>query len=359
MSRVVFFHPSPEWDSLARVYLETGKALAARGVTVGIACPAGSPVAAACAVFDQLPFDDRGSWFSDGLRLATQLRDYGCDATIVAGDDAQLVAAWAVRRSGRGAVLRRIGSGAVAPVTMRTRLAVRLAPTWFIHGTATEAQASEPVNRLRGRIVADLAIDPLQFDRVVAAPTPIGTSTFAIVTNCEAQRATAAALRAIAAMRTRGHPINTLLVGTPHDVNEVRVHATALGFGDALAFVGEPEPVDRAAMLAAADMVWVVAEHDDGGLAVLDAMALGRPIIVTRGTMAERYVRDGDTGIIVERDDALATAAEITLLGADAIRMNSIAEMAKADVRARRGLSMVADAVMTVLQDAAAAQVAA
>lgn len=357
MSRVVFFHPSPEWDSLARVYLETGKALAARGVTVGIACPAGSPVAAACAVFDRLPFDDRGAWFSDGLRLAPLLRDYGCDATIVAGDDAHLVAAWAVRRSGRGAVLRRIGSGTEAPVTVRTRLAVRLAPTWFIHSTATEAQASEPVNKLRGRIVADLAIDPLQFDRVVAAPTPLGTSTFAIVTNRDAQRATAAALRTIAAMRTRGHPINTLLVGALHDVNEVRVHATALGFGDAVVFPGDP--VDRAAMLAAADLVWVVAEHDDGGLAVLDAMALGRPVIVTRGTMAERFVRDGDTGMIVERDDALATAAAITLLGADAISMTRLAEMAKADVRARRGLSLVADALMTVLQDAAAAQVAA
>ena len=47
MSRLVFYHPAPEWDGLARVYLEVGKALAARGVTVAIACPEGSHVAAA------------------------------------------------------------------------------------------------------------------------------------------------------------------------------------------------------------------------------------------------------------------------------------------------------------------------
>ena len=357
MSRVVFFHPTPEWDALARLYLETGRALTSRGVTVGIACPAASPVAQALGTFDLLPFDDRGSWFYDGLRLGAVLRDYGCDALLVADDDAHLVAAWAVRRSGRGAVLRRIGGAMSTAVSMRTRLAVRLAPTWFIHSSGAEAQATQPVRRLRGRIVADLAIDPLLLERTVPVQLPIGTSTVAIVTDPTAQRATAAALRSVAAMRSRGHPMQTLLIGTPYDVNEVRVHATALGLGDALTFLGNP--FDRAPLLAAADLVWVVAEREDGAIAVLDAMALGRPIAVTRGTLAERFVRHGETGMIVERDDALATAALLTLLSADDVRITRLAEMAKADVRARRGLSVVADALMSVLQEAAVAQVAA
>lgn len=357
MSRVVFFHPEPGWDALARLQLEIGRALAARGVTVGVAAPAGSPVADALRPFDLLPFEDRGAWFSDGLRLSGVLREYGCDALMVAGDDAHLVGAWAVRRSGRGAVLRRIGAGISTAASMRTRLAVRLAPTCFIHSSGVEAQAMEPVRRLRGRIVADLAIDPLLLDRTVPAPMPTGTTTVVLVTDPAAQRATAAALRTVAAMRTRGHPVQTLLIGTPYDVNEVRVHATALGLGDALTFIGNP--VDHAPVLAAADLVWVVAESDDGALASLDAMALGRPIAVTRGTLAERFVRHDETGLIVERDDALATAALLTLLGADTVRITRLAEQAKAEVRARRGLSAVADALMSVLQDAAVAQVAA
>ena len=357
MSGIAFLHASPEWDGLARVYLEIGKALAARGIVATIICPPGSPVASACAALEVVPFEPRGSWFSDGLRLGVILREHACDALMVAGEKEHLLAAWGVRRSGRGAVLRRMQAGATSDLTMTTRLAVRLAPTWFVHGTSTEAQAAEPVRKLRGRVVADLAIDPAQFDRITGAPTPLGTSTIALVTDAGAARATAAALRTIAAMRQRGHPIHTLIVGTPHDSNEVRVHATALGLGDAIVFVGDP--VDRAPLLAAADLVWVVADHNDGSLAVLDAMALGVPVVATRGTTAERYVKNGETGMIAEMDDALATAALITLLRSDSALLARISETAHADVRARRGLSAVADAIATVLQDAARAQVAA
>ncbi|MDZ7631375.1 MAG: glycosyltransferase family 4 protein [Gemmatimonadaceae bacterium] len=357
MSRLVFYHPSPDWDGLARVYVEIGRALAARGVSVAMACPDNSVVAAARGPLDLLTVEDRGAWFSDGIRFSATLREYGSDAVVVAGDDEQLLAAWAVRRAGRGAVFRRMRTGVAAPVTVRTRLAVRLAPTWFVHSSAGDAQASEPVKRLRGRIIADLAVDPTQFDGVLAAPTPLGTSTIVIVTDQESQRATAAALRAIAAMRTRGHPIRTFVLGTPHDANEVRVHATALGLGDAVTLLGDP--IDRGPLLAAADLVWVTADHDDGGIAALDAMSLGCPVIATRGTMAERYVTHGETGVITERDDALASAALITLMRADAAHLMRMGAAAQADVRARRGLSAVSEAFMNVLQDAAVAQVAA
>ena len=122
MSRLVFYHPSPEWNGLARVYLEVGKALAARGVTVAVACPPTSDVATACGMLDILPVEDCGAWHSDGVRLGYTLREYGCDAIVVAGDDAHLVAARAVRRAGRGAVFRRIRTGIATPITLRTRL---------------------------------------------------------------------------------------------------------------------------------------------------------------------------------------------------------------------------------------------
>jgi glycosyltransferase involved in cell wall biosynthesis len=357
MNRLVFFHPSPEWDGLARVYVELGRALAARGVTVVVACPGGSTVAAACAPLDVLPVEDRGSWFSDGIRFGSALKEFGADAVIVAGDEAHLLAAWAVRRSGRGAVLRRMRTGIAAPITLKTRLAVRLAPTWFVHSSAADAEASEPVARLRGRVIADLAVDPTQFDEVIAAPTPIGTNTIAIVTDFESERATAAALRTVASLRNRGHPLRALVLGTAHDDNELRVHATALGLGDSMTMLGDP--INRAAVLAAADLVWVVADHDDGGVAVLDAMALGRPLLVARGTMAERYVTHGETGIIAERDDALASAALVALLQADPERLRMMGDAAREDVLERRALSDASESIMAVLRDASTAQVAA
>jgi glycosyltransferase involved in cell wall biosynthesis len=357
MNRIVFYHPSADWAGLARVYLEMGLALKARGVEVAIACPSPSVVATVCSALTVLPFVETNSWFSDGSRLATILRDFEADAVVVADDEPNLVAAWGVRRSGRGAVLRRMRTGISSPVTLKTRLAVRLAPTWFVHSSAADATASEPVARLRGRIIADLAVDASAFDRVIPAPTPLGTSTIVIVTDPEAQRATAAALRTVAALRSRGHPLRTLILGMPHDVNEVRVHATALGLGDAIALLGDP--IDRAPLLAAADLVWVVADHDDGGIAVLDAMALGRAVIVTRGTMAERYVRHGETGMITERDDALSSAAMLTMLQAAPATIEAIGAAARDELRSRRDPLAASDAIVAILRDAAAAQVAA
>ena len=357
MSRLVFFHPSPLWDGVARVYVEIGRALAARGVTAAMVCPGGSTVASACTGLEVLPFDARGAWLSDARRLGVLLREYGADAVMVANESQQLQAAVAVRRSGRGVVLRRMMADAASALTFRTRLAVRMAPTWFVHSSAADARAAAPVKQLRGRIVADLAVDPLQFERVIAATKPLGTSTIAVVTDPGSQRATAAALRSIAAMRRRGHPIRTLLLGTPHDVNEVRVHATALGLGDDLVLAGDP--IDRAPLLASADIVWVTADRDDGGLAVLDAMSLGCPVVATRGTIAEKYVKHGETGLLADRDDAFASAALVTLLRSDPAQMARLSEAAKVEVRARRGLSSVADAIMGALDNASVPQAAA
>ena len=356
MSRIVFHHPSPRWNGVARVYTEIGRALAARGVTAAMACPAASAVAAACTGLEVLPFDDRDSLLSDALRLAVLLREFGADAVMVDNDSEHLLAAFALRRNGRGVLFRRMSHGSASPLSFSARLAVRLVPTWFMHGSATEARAARPVQKLRGRIVADLAVDPLQFERVIAASRPLGTSTIAVVTDPGAQRATAAALRSIAAMRRRGHPIRTLVLGAPHDVSEMRVHATALGLGDELVLAGDP--VDRAPLLASADIVWVTADSDDGGLAVLDAMSLGCPVVATRGTVGEKYVQHGETGLLADRDDALATAALVTLLRADPARMTRLSEAAKAEVRARRALSSVADAIMGALEDAAVLQAA-
>ena len=357
MKQLVFFHPEAAWDGLARVYVEAGRALAARGHKVAVACPPASEVAAGCGSLDLLPFETRDSWLADTMRVATMLKEYRANVVVVAGDDAHVLAAWALRRNGRGALIRRMPTGVVTPATLRTRLAVRLAPTWFMHSSAAEAKASEPVKGLRGRIVADLAIDPAMFERVAASPTPIGTTTIAIITDPEADRATAAALRTVATMRSRGHPVRAIVIGTPPDANEVRVHATALGLGDAIALVGNP--VERAGLLAAADVVWVAADHDDGGMGVLDAMALGRPVVAIRGAMAERYLRHGETGMIVDREDSFATAATFTQLLADPARLERMAEAARTEAQGRRTLSSVADAISGVLDQATMAQVAA
>ena len=115
----------------------------------------------------------------DGMRLSRDVaRLFGCDAVVVAGDEAHL--------------MRRLGGAPRGPRCGVSSRADRYRdPHHAAHAARRAARTDvvrsqlqpprrrppEPVKRLRGRIIADLAIDPAQFDRVVAAPTPIGTST--------------------------------------------------------------------------------------------------------------------------------------------------------------------------------------
>jgi hypothetical protein len=82
-------------------------------------------------------------------------------------------------------------------------------------------------------------------------------------------------------------------------------------------------------------------------------------VIVSRGTMAERFVRHLQTGVMAERDDALASASLIAQLMANQTLLKGMGSAARDELRARRGLSATADAIMKVLREASTAQVAA
>jgi glycosyltransferase involved in cell wall biosynthesis len=57
------------------------------------------------------------------------------------------------------------------------------------------------------------------------------------------------------------------------------------------------------------------------GIPIIEAMACGVPVVATRGGGIPEIVRDGDTGLLVERDDADALACAILkLLGNDPLR---------------------------------------
>jgi hypothetical protein len=353
MTRVVAVPPSGAWSVEARVLLELLRGLSRHGVGVGVAAARGTAVAqGATSMALPLVEHDAGDagWLRAGARLAELARANDVDAFLVADAVTQLAAARAVRSTGRGVVLRRLPTGVAQAASTRTRIATRLAPTWFVHGTAADAEASARVPAVRGRVVAPPSVDAAALRSVAPAPTPLGTRTLVLVTDRDARRATSAAIRAVAALRRRGHPWRVHVVGTPHDENEVRVHGTAVGLGDALQLLGEP--VDRAPIVAGADVVWVVADHDGGGVAVLEAMALGRPVLVARGTLGERWIDHPLTGLIVERDDALGSAATLALLDEDDAVREALGAAARLDHDAQHLTADPAAALATAIERA-------
>jgi glycosyltransferase involved in cell wall biosynthesis len=321
VTRLLAVFPAPAWSVEARVQLDLLVGLARRGVGVVVATPRGGTVAQAAeaAGLPVTPHEPgEAGWLRHGGLLAEAMVAHDVDALLVGDEATHLAAARAVRQAGRGVIFRRVPTGAPLARSLRTRVAARLAPTWLVHATAADAEGSARIATVRGRVVAPLGVDGVALRRVPPLAAPLGVRTLVLVVDRDARRATSAAIRAVAALRRHGHPWRVVVLGTPHDENELRVHATAVGLGDACAVVGAP-PV-TAALVGGADIVWVVADHDAGGVAVLEAMALGRPLLVARGTLGERFVDHPHTARVVDKDDALANAALLAALEPEAVR---------------------------------------
>ncbi len=59
--------------------------------------------------------------------------------------------------------------------------------------------------------------------------------------------------------------------------------------------------------------------YETGGLVVLEALAQGVPVIVSRNTAAADFVVDGGNGFVVDPGDVEALAARLSALAEDAV----------------------------------------
>jgi len=117
----------------------------------------------------------------------------------------------------------------------------------------------------------------------------------------------------LASLRAQGAPARLLVVGEGELRAAVEARAVALGLAQHVVFTGfaeEPLP-----WVAAADAALVPSRWTEAfGLVALEALALGTPLVASRvGGLAE-IVADGDSGLLVERDDVAAMAAALVRL---------------------------------------------
>ena len=115
--------------------------------------------------------------------------------------------------------------------------------------------------------------------------------------------------RAIIAARRAGLPIR--LAGKMHDPSERRYfteHVEPLLGGDAT-YVGEIDAAGRNALFAEAlALVTPLDWEEPFGLAMIEAMACGVPVVATRRGSVPEVVEPGRSGLIVDADDELPDA---------------------------------------------------
>lgn len=137
------------------------------------------------------------------------------------------------------------------------------------------------------------------------------------VANLRRQKAYEILLAAAAVLLFEGLPVRFVAVGHGPLEAEVREEHQRLGLGDRFVLTGMRS--DVADILAAAD-VFVLASHHEGfPLAVMEALAVGVPVIATAVGEIPRVVRPGIDGLLVPPGDseALASALRAVIVDPD------------------------------------------
>jgi glycosyltransferase involved in cell wall biosynthesis len=108
--------------------------------------------------------------------------------------------------------------------------------------------------------------------------------------------------------------VRLLLVGRGTQVAALRRAAAVRGLGDRVAFRGGSPPDGLPAYYRAADAFVFASTTETQGLAVLEAMACGLPVVAVRASGIEEVVAEGVSGLLVPEDAAAFSAAAAQVL---------------------------------------------
>jgi len=132
------------------------------------------------------------------------------------------------------------------------------------------------------------------------------------------------------------HPVQALIVGGGRRIDEVRQLAAGLGLADAVHFLGERPDVPD--LLNAMD-IFVLPSYSEGlSLALLEAMAAGKPVVATAVGGTPEVVTEGDNGLLIPPRDAAALAGALERLLADPALAQRLGANARNHVRAHFSL---------------------
>ena len=184
-----------------------------------------------------------------------------------------------------------------------------------ISQTIVELLVDAGVERRKIRLIHS-GIDPSRF---AAALLPRESGNEIVTLGClavlEERKGIEFLLQAAARLQSQGARLNWLIGGDGSQRDALESKARALGLDDRVKFLGYvAKPED---FLSRIDIFVMPSLFEGLGVAALEAMAAGKPVVATRvGGLAES-VLDGQTGILVAPRDGRALADAIARLTGD------------------------------------------
>ena len=140
----------------------------------------------------------------------------------------------------------------------------------------------------------------------------------AVVGTVEKRKGQDVALEAVGRLQAAGVPAELVLFGReqePEFAAQLRARAEQLGLADRLNLMGSVTNVG--AELATVDVVLGPSRAEPLGLALMEAMVLGKPVVASRVGGIPEFIEDGITGVLVTPGSAEELADAVARLVAD------------------------------------------
>jgi glycosyltransferase involved in cell wall biosynthesis len=147
-------------------------------------------------------------------------------------------------------------------------------------------------------------------------------------------------LEAIARLKARGFPLRCLLAGVGGERKRLEDLTAQLGLKAEIEFLGFVD--DTPAFLYGIDIFVLPSLQEGLGVAALEAMAAGKPVVASRVGGLSDVVIDGRTGLLVPPADAAALSEAIAALIAEPSRGRAMGVAAAARAREHFALDLMA-----------------
>lgn len=139
-------------------------------------------------------------------------------------------------------------------------------------------------------------------------------------------------LRLFCALVPRFADLRLVLIGTGPLENALRTQADAAGVADRVIFTGFSTSVET--LLPALDLHLLLSHNEGFGIATIEAMACGVPVVGSDVPGTADILRDSRGGILVPRDDFETGLAQVSALLADPARRRVMGWHARAETEA-------------------------
>lgn len=271
------------------------------------------------------------------------------------------VAAWIARSKSVPYVVRPLGT--LSPYTFANRK-LRLKRLWFraidranverasaVHFTAAQEASKAARLGLRMREV----VIPLPYTRPVTTQAPVATPTILFLSRLHPVKGLDLLLPAFARVRSVIPAARLLIGGSGEPAYErwIDTQIGALGIAEAVERHGFVLGVKKEELLRRAAVFVLPSYQENFGVAVVEALAAGLPVIVTRHVDLWPDIEHEGSGVVIESTVDALTGAILALLG-DAERRATMGAAAARHVAHRYGPAVVGAELARLYRGAAA-----